>query len=47
MVAADDALYIHFPNGAGRSRLAGVLGRSPSTARNWNTVLRLAEMAGV
>jgi uncharacterized protein (DUF1697 family) len=46
-----DALYICFPEGAGTSKLAGAviekrLG-ARGTARNWNTVLKLAEMAGV
>jgi uncharacterized protein (DUF1697 family) len=39
-------LYIWFPNGAGRSKLnAGALGRLgvDATARNWNTVLALAD----
>lgn len=44
------ALYICFPEGAGKSKLAGAaiekrLG-ARGTARNWNTVLKLAEMAG-
>ncbi len=43
-------LYIHYPNGAGRSklpaaRLEKALGGVTGTARNWNTVLRLLEMA--
>ncbi|MBX3481408.1 MAG: DUF1697 domain-containing protein [Caulobacter sp.] len=43
-------LYICFPEGAGKSKLAGAaiekrLG-ARGTARNWNTVLKLAEMAG-
>jgi len=43
-------LYIHYPNGAGRSRLPiprveKALGGVQGTARNWNTVLRLLEMA--
>lgn len=33
-------LYVYYPNGAGQSKL-----RLPGTARNWNTVLKLAEMA--
>ena len=42
-------LYIHFPNGQGRSKLPWpqlerALGCS-GTGRNWNTVLKLAEMA--
>lgn len=47
IAASGDALWVHFPQGAGRSRLAAALGRLPSTARNWRTVLKLAEMAGV
>ncbi len=42
--------YLHAPDGVGRSRLAAkvesLLG-VPATARNWRTVLKLAEMAGV
>jgi len=46
-----DALHICFPEGAGKSKLAGAviekrLG-ARGTARNWNTVLKLADMAGV
>jgi uncharacterized protein (DUF1697 family) len=42
--------YIVFPDGIGRSKLTGVvfdkkLGTS-GTARNWNTVLKLAALAG-
>jgi uncharacterized protein (DUF1697 family) len=49
MQLKDRALYICFPEGAGKSKLANVaiekrLG-SRGTARNWNTVLKLAEMA--
>lgn len=45
------ALYICFPEGSGNSKLAGAaiekrLG-ARGTARNWNTVLKLAEMARV
>ncbi len=40
-------LFIHYPDGSGRSRLSGtaiekVLG-TRGTARNWNTVLKIAE----
>ena len=38
-------LFIHYPNGAGRSKLK--LDKAcavPGTARNWNTVLKLLEM---
>lgn len=42
------AAYLHTPNGFGRSKLAEKFDRGigvPNTARNWNTVLKLAEMA--
>lgn len=46
---AGDALWVHFPGGAGRSRLSpSVMERwvgSPITARNWRTVKKLAELA--
>lgn len=46
-----DALWIHYAGGAGRSKLSpAVLDRaagSPVTARNWRTVLKLAEMVGM
>jgi uncharacterized protein (DUF1697 family) len=43
-------LYIHYPDGAGRSKLTAArldraLGGVTGTARNWNTVLRLLELA--
>ena len=41
-------LYIYFPDGMGRSKLPPVLDRTmkiPATARNWNTVGKLLEMA--
>ncbi|MCH0541520.1 DUF1697 domain-containing protein [Streptomyces sp. MUM 203J] len=47
----DRALYLYAPDGLGRSRLAEVLSRPAllkgitATTRNWNTVLKLAEMA--
>ncbi|CAM5227895.1 DUF1697 domain-containing protein [Streptomyces griseomycini] len=46
----DRALYLHAPNGLGRSPLAEQLGRPRvtkgviATTRNWNTVLKLVEM---
>ncbi|ALM40497.1 MULTISPECIES: DUF1697 domain-containing protein [Streptomyces] len=46
----DRAVYLHTPNGLGRSRLSDPLTRAipkaagPATSRNWNTVVRLAEM---
>ncbi|HSO50151.1 MAG TPA: DUF1697 domain-containing protein [Acidimicrobiia bacterium] len=47
-VVAEREIYVHYPNGSGRSKLSldyfekrlGVVG----TARNWNTVTRLLEM---
>jgi uncharacterized protein (DUF1697 family) len=45
-----DALWIHYPRGAGRSKLTPALfdrsAGSPVTARNWNTVLELAARLG-
>jgi len=43
-----DALWVHFPNGAGKSKLPALFDRfagSPVTARNWNTILKLDELA--
>ena len=42
-------LYLHLPNGIGRSKLPPYLDRQlkiPTTVRNWNTVLKLLELAG-
>jgi uncharacterized protein (DUF1697 family) len=41
-------LYIYFPNGMGRSKLVPLLARAlknAGTARNWNTVVKLLDMA--
>lgn len=41
---ADGALYLHLPNGSGRSKLANSVERLlkvPMTGRNWSTVLAL------
>ena len=41
-------LYVYFPHGMGRSKLPPVLDRTlktPATARNWNSVTRMLEMA--
>lgn len=41
--------YLHAPDGFGRSKLAANAERLlgvPATARNWNTVCKLAEMVG-
>jgi uncharacterized protein (DUF1697 family) len=44
-----EALWLHYPEGAGRSKLTPALfdkfAGSPVTARNWRTVLKLEEMA--
>lgn len=46
----DRALYLHAPNGLGRSKLAEQLARPRvnkgivATTRNWNTVVKLVEM---
>jgi uncharacterized protein (DUF1697 family) len=46
----DDALWVHYPAGVGKSKLSPALFDrlvgSPVTARNWRTVLRIDEMAG-
>jgi uncharacterized protein (DUF1697 family) len=48
VAAAGDAVWIHYPSGAGTSRLSpSLIDRligSPATARNYRTVLRLREM---
>lgn len=47
-VAVGRELYLHLPDGLGRSKLAEALGKAkaPSrTARNWRTVTTLVEMA--
>lgn len=47
-VVKDDVLYLHAPDGLGKSKFAEVLPRVlkvPCTARNWRTVLTLREMA--
>jgi uncharacterized protein (DUF1697 family) len=41
-------LYLHLPNGMGRSKLPPYLDRQlkiPTTVRNWNTVTKLLELA--
>jgi uncharacterized protein (DUF1697 family) len=41
-------LYIYFPEGQGKSKLGPILDRIlkvPATARNWNSVTKLLEMA--
>ncbi len=48
VVQADRCLFVHYPNGAGRSQLTGriekALGR-PATARNLNTLRRVLALA--
>ena len=50
MVLLGRELYIYFPNGMGRSKLSLAMVertlKMPATGRNWNTVLKLLEMAG-
>jgi len=45
---AGDALWLHYPNGAGTSKLTpSLIDRalgSPGTARNYNTLMKLKEM---
>jgi uncharacterized protein (DUF1697 family) len=44
-------IYLHLPDGIGRSKLAVAVNRIPEiaagTARNWNTVLRIAALAAL
>ena len=46
---AGATVYLHLPDGAGESKLTGRAMDSalgvPGTARNWNTVLKLGELA--
>ena len=44
----DDALYLHAPDGVGKSRLAAKIDRHlgvSTTARNWRTVRKLLDLA--
>jgi len=47
---ADFEIYLSLPNGIGRSKLAGALGKvdnaASGTIRNWNTVLALSDLSG-
>lgn len=49
IVPSGKELYIHYPDGIGRSKLAKVpmekLLKTPGTARNWNTVTKLFDLA--
>jgi uncharacterized protein (DUF1697 family) len=51
VLQAGDALWIHYPRGAGKSKLSpGLLDRtvgSAVTTRNWRTVREIAAMAGI
>ena len=48
IVVTGSEVYLHLPDGMGRSKLAVAVNRVPEiaagTARNWNTVLRLATL---
>jgi uncharacterized protein (DUF1697 family) len=47
-VLGQDVFYLHAPDGIGRSKLAANAERLlgvPATARNWRTVLKVADMA--
>ncbi|MBE1203719.1 DUF1697 domain-containing protein [Aminobacter carboxidus] len=47
-VVKGDVLYLHTPDGLGKSKFAEILPRTlkvPGTMRNWRTVLTLLEMA--
>jgi len=50
IAAVGQHLYITYPDGIGRSKLSGALIERRlgmrGTARNWNTVVKLAEMVG-
>ncbi len=49
MVVSGSEVYLHLPDGMGRSKLAVAVNRLPDvaagTARNWNTVRQLAALA--
>ncbi|MEO9615778.1 MAG: DUF1697 domain-containing protein [Nitratireductor sp.] len=48
IAVVDRVAYLHTPHGFGRSKLAEKFDKGigvPNTARNWNTVVRLAELA--
>jgi uncharacterized protein (DUF1697 family) len=48
--AGKEEVYLHYPNGSGRSKMSIQLFEKPLgvdlTARNWNTVLKLRELVG-
>ncbi len=42
-------VYVYYPDGTGRSKVPALVGKhlgTNATARSWNTVMRLATMAG-
>jgi uncharacterized protein (DUF1697 family) len=47
--AGKDVVYLHYPKGSGRSKMSIQVFEKPLgvdlTARNWNTVLKLADLA--
>lgn len=45
VVAGERELYVHYPDGMGRSRLSLPAALGPVTARNMNTVRKLVELA--
>ncbi len=49
LIPSNSELFIYFPNGAGQSKLpwrtVEKICTAPGTARNWNTVTKLLEMA--
>jgi len=48
-VIAGTEVYLHYPSGSGRSKMTGAFFEHalgvPATARNWNVVTKLAELA--
>jgi len=47
-VVTDHAIYLHAPDGIGRSKLAAAMEKLAgvsATARNWNTVAKLLDLA--
>jgi uncharacterized protein (DUF1697 family) len=48
LIPGEREIYLYFPNGIGRSKLAPILARDvlgPVTVRNWNTVSKLLALA--
>ena len=49
-LVTDQAIYLHAPDGIGRSKLAAAMEKLagvPATARNWNTVSKMLALANV